>query len=80
MLFHLLHAVIVGVDEVKGQRAGQWTTPSAGGHAEKPATHTNKHTQTSKKDGSDEQSHEGRCRRPLISTNSKKQKMADVCA
>lgn len=42
VLLHLLHAVVVRVDEVKGQRASQWTTASAWGHAEKPATRTQK--------------------------------------
>lgn len=49
MLLHLLQAVIVGVDEVKGQRTSQWTTPSARRYTEKPATH--KHAQRQKKNG-----------------------------
>lgn len=40
MLLHLLHAVVVRVDEVKGQRASQWATASAWGNAEKPASRT----------------------------------------
>lgn len=47
VLLHLLQAVIVGVDEVKGQRTSQWTTPSARRHTEKPATH--KHAERQQK-------------------------------
>lgn len=39
VLLHLLQAVVVGVNEVKGQRTGEWTASSARGHAEEPATH-----------------------------------------
>lgn len=54
VLLHLLQAVIVGVDEVKGQRASQWATPSAGRHTEEPATHKTG-TKTPEKERSDEQ-------------------------
>lgn len=42
VLLHLLHAVVVGVDEVKGQWAGQWAAASAWGHTEEPATRRGK--------------------------------------
>lgn len=41
MLLHLLQAMIVGVNEVKGQRSSERATSSTWGHAKKPAKHTN---------------------------------------
>lgn len=37
MLLHLLQAVIVGVDEVKGQGSGQWAASSSRWDTQKPA-------------------------------------------
>lgn len=54
VLLHLLQAVIVGVDEVKGQRASQRATPSAGRHTEEPAN-TETGTNTPENQRSDEQ-------------------------
>lgn len=42
VLLHLLQAVVVRVDEVKGQRAGQRATASTRGHAEEPAANGEK--------------------------------------
>lgn len=52
MLLHLLQAMVVGVNEVKGQRSSERATSSAWGHAEKPAKYTNNNqlTQAEKHD------------------------------